>query len=197
MEGPSVLALGGHQKATVTLLTQGQAVVSQHLGDLSSLEGVALLEATVRDLLDFFHVEPVLLACDLHPDYASTRYARGLDIPVVAVQHHYAHALSCLADNGSGPPALGVTWDGSGWGGDGTVWGGEFLRVTPGGYSRFAHRQCARHNQRRIPWHEEEGRDLPSRKSIRSRKRTLRARYACSNTTSHPRKAKSVNSRRK
>lgn len=138
-ELPAVLAVGGHMKNTVALALGRGVFLSQHIGDLSTTAAYDAFLRTIDSLERLYDFRPEAVVCDLHPDYASTRYARGLGVPLVAVQHHHAHALSCLADNGVGPPALGVTWDGSGWGGDGTVWGGEFLRVAPGGSTRFAH----------------------------------------------------------
>lgn len=140
MEGSSVLALGGHLKSTVTLLAGGQAVVSQHLGDLDSAQGLALLERTAADLLAFFAVSPQRLACDLHPDYGSTRQAealvRRLGLPLVKVQHHHAHVAAVMAEHGLSGPVLGLAWDGSGWGTDGSVWGGEALVVDAAGFQR-------------------------------------------------------------
>ncbi len=140
---PPVLAFGAHQKNTVALLFDGQVVLSQHLGDLSSLEGAALLEATVRDLLDFFAVEPALLACDLHPDYASTRLAermaKQLSLPLVRVQHHHAHGAACAAEHGLRGPALALAWDGTGLGADGTLWGGEALVLDGPRFRRIGH----------------------------------------------------------
>lgn len=142
-EGPPVLALGAHQKATVALLFDGQALVSQHLGDLGSLESAALLARTVEDLLAFYRVRPGLLACDLHPDYASTRLAEALavrfEVPLVRVQHHHAHAAAVMAEHDLEGPVLALTWDGTGLGTDGTVWGGEALRVDRRGCSRIGH----------------------------------------------------------
>jgi hydrogenase maturation protein HypF len=143
LEAPVVLAFGGHMKNTITLLTDGQAVVSQHLGDLDSPQGVALQSRTVDDLLDFFQVEPARLACDLHPDYASTRLAERMakarGLPLVRVQHHHAHVAACSAELDLREPALGLAWDGSGYGDDGTVWGGEALLVDGPRCSRFGH----------------------------------------------------------
>ena len=83
---------------------------------------------TVADLQDFYEAKPrTLIACDLHPDYSSTACAHELSPTVVAVQHHYAHVLSCLADNEVEPPVLGVAWDGTGLGTDNTIWGGRIL----------------------------------------------------------------------
>ena len=140
---PAVLALGAHQKSTVALASGGQVVVSQHLGDLQSPAATALLARTVADLLDFLQIAPERLACDLHPDYASTRLAerlaaeRALDL--VRVQHHHAHVAAVMAEHGVAGPVLGLAWDGTGLGPDGSIWGGEFLVVDPGGYRRVAH----------------------------------------------------------
>jgi len=142
-EGPPILALGSHQKSTVTLVKEGEAVVSQHLGDLQSLAGVRLLERTVEDLLAFLGATPGLLACDAHPDYASTRLAERLaarfDLPLLRVQHHHAHVGAVMAEHGLEGPVLGLAWDGSGWGSDGTVWGGEALVVEGSQFQRLGH----------------------------------------------------------
>ena len=142
-EGPPVLALGAHQKSTVTLLKGGQAVVSQHLGDLQDLLGARLLERTVEDLLAFLDARPATLACDLHPDYISTRLAERLaqtwELPLHRVQHHHAHVAAVMAEHGLEGPLLGLAWDGSGLGPDGTVWGGEALRVDSHGFQRLGH----------------------------------------------------------
>jgi hydrogenase maturation protein HypF len=86
-----------------------------------------------------YDAQPTAVACDLHPDYQSTRLAESMNLPVVRVQHHYAHVLSCMAEHGLDGPALGVSWDGTGFGTDGTIWGGEFLRVDDHGFTRLAH----------------------------------------------------------
>ena len=141
--GPPVLALGAHQKNTVALLAGGQLVLSQHLGDLASAEGADLLARTVEDLLAFFRVRPERLACDLHPDYASTRLAERLaaewKVPLVRVQHHHAHGAACAAEHGLRGPALALAWDGTGYGADGTIWGGEALVVGGAGFRRVGH----------------------------------------------------------
>ena len=142
-DAPTILALGAHQKATVALLHQGQLIMSQHLGDLSSLEGADLLERTVADLLGFFDVRPEYLACDLHPDYASTRLAERLSaewgVPLVRVQHHHAHGASGAAEQGLVGPVLALAWDGTGLGSDGTLWGGEALRIEGPSFVRVGH----------------------------------------------------------
>lgn len=142
-ESPCILALGGQLKSTVTLVKDGNAVVSQHLGDLFSPEGVMLLERTVKDLATFFDAKPQVVACDLHPDYASTRLAERLAsewrVPLERVQHHHAHAAACVAEHRLQGPVLGLAWDGSGLGTDGTLWGGEVLVVDGATFERVAH----------------------------------------------------------
>jgi hydrogenase maturation protein HypF len=141
--GPTVLALGGQLKSTVTWAKDGQAVVSQHLGDLFSPEGVMLLERTVRDLGTFFDAAPEVVACDLHPDYASTRLAERLAsewcVPIERVQHHHAHVAACVAEHRLQGPVLGLAWDGAGFGTDDTLWGGEALVVDGMAFERIAH----------------------------------------------------------
>ncbi len=142
-EGPPVLALGAHQKATVALGFQGRVVLSQHLGDLASPESADLLARTVDDLLAFFRVRPERLACDLHPDYASTRLAERLaaawNLPLIRVQHHHAHGAACAAEHGLRGPVLALAWDGTGLGTDGTIWGGEALIVDGPAFRRVGH----------------------------------------------------------
>jgi hydrogenase maturation protein HypF len=138
-----ILAVGGHLKSTVSLRLGRRIVTSQHLGDLSSAEGVAHLERAVEDLLRFYRVRPAAVVRDLHPDYASTRLAERLgaewSIPVHGVQHHHAHVESCRAEHDFAGEVLGLAWDGSGYGSDGTVWGGEALLSSPGRFRRVAH----------------------------------------------------------
>jgi hydrogenase maturation protein HypF len=128
---PIVLALGAQLKSTVALAMGGQVVVSQHLGDLHSAESTRLLARTADDLLRFYDVRPEVVACDEHPDYASTRLAEHLatsfGVPLVRVQHHHAHAAAGIAEYGLEGPVLGIAWDGSGYGLDQSIWGGEFL----------------------------------------------------------------------
>ncbi len=142
-EGPPVLALGPQQKATVCLLQEGMALVSQHLGDLGSLESEALLERTVEDLLGFFKVTPATVAVDLHPDYASTRLGETLatcwGATLARVQHHHAHGAAVVAELDLRGPVLVLAWDGTGLGTDGTIWGGEALRVDRAQAQRVGH----------------------------------------------------------
>lgn len=157
---PAVLAVGAHLKNVVGLGLGSEVVLSQHVGDLETPEALAAFERVVADLLLLWESEPVAIAHDLHPDYLSTRWAfraaagdesegplppailraaRGGRLRLVGVQHHHAHLASCLAENGAGGAALGVTWDGTGIGTDGTVWGGEFLLGDAAGFTRVAH----------------------------------------------------------
>jgi hydrogenase maturation protein HypF len=149
--GPAVatLAVGAQQKNTLALAVGGDAVLSQHIGDLETTQAQAAFEQAAANLADLYGVAPVALAHDMHPDYAATQWARaraarasphGCAPPaLVPVQHHYAHILACMAENGLEAPLLGVAWDGTGYGPDGTVWGGEFLLVREGGWERVAH----------------------------------------------------------
>jgi hydrogenase maturation protein HypF len=142
---PTILAVGAHLKNTVALSVDRQVFISQHIGDLETAEAMAAFERVIADFLRLYEATPVAIAHDLHPDYLSTRWARErelvthLQIPLVAVQHHHAHLAACLAENGVDGPALGVTWDGTGYGTDGTVWGGEFLLGDAAEFTRVAH----------------------------------------------------------
>jgi hydrogenase maturation protein HypF len=139
-EMPSgILALGGHLKTTVALTVSGNAVLSQHLGDLETRPAREAYARTIADMRRLYRRSPRLAVRDLHPDYASSRAAETLQLPVVAVQHHVAHIAACMAEHGIAPPVLGVAWDGAGYGADGTIWGGEFLLVTEAGWSRIGH----------------------------------------------------------
>ena len=111
----------------VALAVGRQVFLSQHIGDLDTPAALAAFERVIADLLRLYGKEPVAVAHDLHPDLESTRWARAQGARLVPVQHHHAHLASCLADHGSEGPALGVTFDGTGLGLDGTIWGGEFL----------------------------------------------------------------------
>jgi hydrogenase maturation protein HypF len=143
VDGPTMLAMGGHLKNAVALQLGSQVVMSSHVGDLDSVESLDVHRRAVRDLVAFFDVTPERIACDLHPDYASTRFAEELaaewSAPLVRVQHHHAHVASCMAEHRLTGPVLGFAWDGTGYGTDGTVWGGEALCCEGAGFSRVAH----------------------------------------------------------
>jgi hydrogenase maturation protein HypF len=142
-ELPVILAVGAHMKTAVALSIGRQVFLSQHIGDLETPEAMNAFRRVIADFLRLYEARPALVAHDLHPGYPSTlwaeEWAAGHGIPSLGVQHHHAHLASCLAENGAPGPALGVSWDGTGYGTDGTVWGGEFLRGNAGGFTRFAH----------------------------------------------------------
>lgn len=138
------LAVGAHLKNTIALAVGQEVFCSQHIGDLETPQALDAFRCVIEDFERLYEVQPTRVACDAHPDYLSTRYARQMALPVVQVQHHYAHMLSCMAENELEGPALGVAWDGTGYGLDGTIWGGEFLRVENANardqpFARFAH----------------------------------------------------------
>ncbi len=136
---PGILAVGGHLKSTVALTRPGGVALSAHIGDLDTIAARALHARALADMAALQDGEARLVVRDLHPDYASSRAAEAMVLPVVQIQHHLAHVIACMAENGASPPVLGVAWDGAGAGPDGTIWGGEFLRVTERGWHRFAH----------------------------------------------------------
>jgi hydrogenase maturation protein HypF len=134
-----VLAVGAHQKSTIAAALGTQAFLSQHIGDLESEDAHQAFRQVIAAFQRLYDFSPAVVACDLHPDYASTQFANSLGLPVCRVQHHQAHILSCMAENGLEPPVLGIAWDGSGLGEDGSVWGGEFLQLDSEGWQRVAH----------------------------------------------------------
>jgi hydrogenase maturation protein HypF len=145
-DAPAILALGGELKNTLCLLRPGQAILSQHLGDLEDARTAAEFERTLALYQQLFQHEPVAIALDPHPDYRSTLVGRALaadrGIEVIAVQHHFAHIASVLADAAwplAGDQVLGLAFDGLGWGEDGTLWGGEFLVADYRGWERLGH----------------------------------------------------------
>lgn len=137
--GEKILAVGAHQKNTIAASVEKLVFVSQHIGDLETVESYRAFKEVIASFGELYELKPGVIACDLHPDYVSTEYARKRSERVVGVQHHYAHALSCMAENGIEAPALAVSWDGSGYGPDGTIWGGEFLKIDECGFERAAH----------------------------------------------------------
>ncbi|HEY5910753.1 MAG TPA: carbamoyltransferase HypF [Verrucomicrobiae bacterium] len=145
----SVLAVGAHLKNAIALSVGPQVFISQHIGDLETEQAHEAFRRVIADLQRLYEVSPGIVAADAHPDYLSTKFARQLcssstvdpsHSPILyPVQHHVAHALSCMVENDLTPPVLGVSWDGTGYGTDGTIWGGEFFHVTASGYERVAH----------------------------------------------------------
>lgn len=153
-EGASLLAVGAHQKCAVALAVGRQVFLSQHIGDMETPQALAAFERVILDFLRLYEAAPAAIAHDLHPDYPTTLWARaaalapgGLlersghapaELPLVAVQHHHAHLAAALAEHAVEGPALALTWDGTGYGGDGTVWGGEALSGDAAGFERVA-----------------------------------------------------------
>lgn len=140
---PTVLAVGGHLKNTIGLSLGSKVVLGSHVGDLDNTLAVDLHRRAVDDMTAFFDVTPDAVACDLHPDYASTRNAEEIasqwNVPLVRIQHHHAHVASCMAEHQIDGPALGLSWDGTGYGVDRTVWGGETLMCEDAEFQRMAH----------------------------------------------------------
>jgi len=138
VESSPVLAVGAHLKNTVALAKGRQVFLSQHLGDLETAEARRAFTRATKDLQGLLAIPAAECACDLHPDYVSTREAHRTGLPVKAHQHHAAHVAACLAENALEGPALGVSWDGTGYGPDGTVWGGEFILMHRAEWHRVA-----------------------------------------------------------
>ena len=136
---PSVLAVGAELKSTFCLARGRRAFLSPHLGDLVTGLAHSAFETDLALYLEMTGARPGLIAHDLHPDYLSTRWALAHGAECVGVQHHHAHAAACLAEHGESGPALGVVMDGTGYGQDGTIWGGELLRFDLRGFERLAH----------------------------------------------------------
>ncbi len=148
-----ILAVGAHLKNAIALSVGPQVFISQHIGDLETEQAHNAFRRVIADFEKLHDARPRIVATDLHPDYLSTRFALeigraelppGQDaqqrVPArVGVQHHIAHVLSCMAENELSPPALGISWDGTGYGLDGTIWGGEFFLVTDKTVKRAAH----------------------------------------------------------
>jgi len=137
-ELPRVLAVGAHLKNTVALSAGSNIFLSQHIGDLENEEALAAFRKVIASLCGLYQSDPALLVSDLHPDYLSTKHAQAQGRALIAVQHHYAHVCACMAENDIEGRVLGVAWDGTGFGTDGRVWGGEFLLTDGKGYQRVA-----------------------------------------------------------
>ncbi len=139
----NILAMGGHLKNTVAIAQRDRIFLSQHIGDLSNQLTLQAMEQTLQKLSQIYDFEPDIITCDLHPNYLSSQYAKNLaqtlNIPLVPVQHHHAHIYACMAEHQLEFPVLGVAWDGTGYGADGTIWGGEFFFVDKGKNQRVAH----------------------------------------------------------
>ena len=137
-----VLGCGAEMKSTFCLTRDDHAFLSQHIGDLENVETLEHFDNTISLYKRLFHIQPEIIAYDIHPDYLSTRYAQehsGEGIKLVAVQHHHAHIVSCMVDNRVEKPVIGVAFDGTGMGDDGHIWGGEFLVADYQSFTRAGH----------------------------------------------------------
>lgn len=136
----SVLAVGGELKNTICLTRGSQAFLSQHVGDLENLEAYNFFRGTVAHLQQLLEIKPAAIAYDLHPDYLSTKWALAQqELPAIAVQHHHAHIASCMVENHLEGPVIGIALDGTGYGTDGAIWGGEILVCDTVRFTRAAH----------------------------------------------------------
>lgn len=140
-----ILAVGGHLKNTIAMAFNQQIFLSQHIGNLENIETLNSFEKTIKSLSKIYDFKPDLIVCDAHPDYYSTQYAETLSrsnktqkIPVIQVQHHLAHIFATIAEHQVKTPLLGIAWDGTGYGLDNTIWGGEFFYITDTKIERIA-----------------------------------------------------------
>lgn len=138
-----IVALGAEQKNTFCIGKGHQALMSQHIGDLKNQATFEFLTESIKRFSILFRFKPSYIACDLHPDYLSARYAESLEsdlqIPLVKIQHHHAHIASCMAEHGIEDKIIGISMDGTGYGTDGNIWGGEFLIADLGSFERYDH----------------------------------------------------------
>lgn len=135
----TMLAVGGHLKNTIAVSSGKNVFISQHIGDLDTEKTFNTFNTIIDDFRNMYELDFKKVVCDLHPRYRSTQFALHSGLPVLEVQHHYAHVLSCMAENELTPPVLGVCWDGTGYGTDRTVWGGEFLKINDKSFERVAY----------------------------------------------------------
>jgi hydrogenase maturation protein HypF len=138
-DGPMVIAVGAHLKATLCVTRGREAFVSQHVGDLNTAGTIRFYEETARRMLTMLYVAPEIVACDLHPDYRSTLFAETMELPVLRVQHHAAHLAAVAAEHHLRGRVVGVALDGHGYGDDGGAWGGELMLLEDGRWRRLGH----------------------------------------------------------
>lgn len=134
-----ILAVGAHQKNAIALYLNNQVIFSPYIGDLESVKSCKFFERTLEVFKRLYNFDPALIICDKHPNYFSTQWAKKQNVDVGQVQHHYAHILACMFEHNLDKKVLGVAWDGTGYGDDGTIWGGEFLCCDRSGYERVAY----------------------------------------------------------
>ena len=137
-EDEVVLAVGGHLKNTIAIKKGENIFISQHIGDLSTNESFSTFKKTIKDFEEMYLAEPKVIVTDMHPEYLSTKYAGTRNIKLSEVQHHYAHIAACRLENQIEGEALGVSWDGTGYGLDKTIWGGEFFHSNDSDYKHVA-----------------------------------------------------------
>jgi len=136
---PPTLAVGGHLKNTIAIGKGHQIVLSQHIGNLDTMESVSAFDSTISDFRTLYDLQAEAVVADKHPDYVSTRFAEEQKSEHnVHIQHHLAHVFSCMAEHGLKPPLTGIAWDGTGYGDDGTIWGAESFKLTEQTSRRFA-----------------------------------------------------------
>jgi hydrogenase maturation protein HypF len=142
-QSKQILGCGAGEKNTFCLTRDDYAFVSQHIGDMENIETLEHFTGTIELYKKLFRIKPEIIACDMHPEYLTAKYgseiAAGENLKLVTVQHHHAHIVSCMADNGIVGPVIGVALDGTGFGTDGQIWGGEFLVADYEGFKRTAH----------------------------------------------------------
>ncbi|MCK5064784.1 MAG: carbamoyltransferase HypF, partial [Candidatus Fermentibacteraceae bacterium] len=143
-ESATILAVGAHLKNTLALSIGNNVFTSQHIGDMETPQAVKAFEEVWSGIESLYHAVPDKVIHDLHPDYISTKHALESGFPAFPVQHHVAHVCSCMLDNELNPPLLGVSWDGTGYGIDGTIWGGEFFCIGKESVERVAHMRTFR-----------------------------------------------------
>jgi hydrogenase maturation protein HypF len=137
---PSVLAVGAELKNTICITKENRAFLSQHVGDMENLETLDFFRLTLSHMKSILEIRPKVMAHDLHPDYLSSKFSREQEeIPTLPIQHHHAHIVSCLAENGVKGPVIGLAMDGTGFGSDGQIWGGEVLLADLSSFQRTAH----------------------------------------------------------
>jgi len=139
-----ILAVGAEMKSAICLAKDGQAFLSQHIGDLQNESACDSFRHCINHLTGLLQISPEIIACDLHPDYHSSIYAAESGLQLVTVQHHHAHLAACMAENGLDEEVIGLIFDGTGYGTDGTIWGGELLIGGYGGFRRAAHFRTVR-----------------------------------------------------
>lgn len=135
----AILALGANQKNTLALCFDHTIITSPHIGDLNSIQAMQFFENTLETFKRFYNVTPELIVCDKHPNYETTKWAKQQSVPMVQIQHHYAHVLSCMAQYQLEEKVLAFAFDGTGYGDDGNIWGGEVFIASQKEYVRIKH----------------------------------------------------------